>query len=399
MYDLSENEVDFILEDIAKRGIETEDVRYNILDHVCCIIENEMKPGTNFKEFYRNTIARFYKVELNEIEQETRDLITFKYYYAMKRTLKITGLLTIVLCLIGSLLKFLHVPGAGLVLFSSLCFFGLIFIPLNIIVKLKYEKEQTNKVIVTFGLILGMFITFGLIFKTFHWPGATIITMSGVLVFALVFVPVYFFTRYKNPDTRFNAIVHTTFMIVGAGFLFGMVSGNTSHKTNQMVANMSTVQLDNLNRMEASNAVLYTELGDNPNINEVGKFSDALIDLLNELQINLIAKSENISLDNARKVKVNEVKHPEDRLVITNYFLKENTTFNLSALKKGVLNYNAELNLVETSGVLREIELKEEHFIQGDLAVVLNELMNIKNQILTNENSFLCLQKGMLAQN
>ena len=79
--------------------------------------------------------------------------------------------------------------------------------------------------------------------------------------------------------------------------------------------------------------------------------------------------------------------------------MKENTAFNLSALKKGVLNYNAELNLVETSGVLREIELKEEHFIQGDLAVVLNELMNIKNQILTNENSFLCLQKGMLAQN
>ena len=80
MYSISEDEVDFILNDIEKRGVTTEDVKYNILDHVCCIIENEMPKGEDFKKFYRNTLARFYRKELSEFEDETRDLLTFKYY-------------------------------------------------------------------------------------------------------------------------------------------------------------------------------------------------------------------------------------------------------------------------------------------------------------------------------
>lgn len=145
MHSVTDEQIDFILEDIANRGIVTEDVRYNILDHVCCIIENEMPQGENFYEFYKNTIVRFFKKELKEIEDETRELTTFKYYYAMKRTLKITGAITIILCLIGSLFKFQHWPGAGVLLLLSLGFFALVFIPLNIIMKFKDEKrKQTN---------------------------------------------------------------------------------------------------------------------------------------------------------------------------------------------------------------------------------------------------------------
>ena len=68
MHNVTDEQIDFILDDIAKKGIRTEDVRYNILDHVCCIIENEMPAGANFYEFYKNTIARFYKKQLKEIE-------------------------------------------------------------------------------------------------------------------------------------------------------------------------------------------------------------------------------------------------------------------------------------------------------------------------------------------
>ena len=92
MHKVTDTQVDFILDDIERRGVITEDVRYNILDHVCCIIENEMDSDMNFNEFYRNTIARFYKKELGEIEEETQVLLTFKNYYAMKRTLKISGI-------------------------------------------------------------------------------------------------------------------------------------------------------------------------------------------------------------------------------------------------------------------------------------------------------------------
>lgn len=61
MHNVTDDEIEFILNDITKKGVLIEDVRYNILDHVCCIIENELPIGGNFKEFYENTIARFYK--------------------------------------------------------------------------------------------------------------------------------------------------------------------------------------------------------------------------------------------------------------------------------------------------------------------------------------------------
>jgi len=78
MHKVTEEEVDFILDDIAKKGIVTEDVRNNILDHVCCIIENEMPAGKDFHEFYKDTIARFYRKDLREIEEATKQLINFK---------------------------------------------------------------------------------------------------------------------------------------------------------------------------------------------------------------------------------------------------------------------------------------------------------------------------------
>ena len=137
MYSISDDQVDFILDDIERRGVVTEDVRYNILDHVCCIIENEMTSESNFKEFYRNTITQFYEKELCEIEEETQILLTFKHYHAMKRTLKISGITSIILMILGITFKAQHLMGAGIMMVLGLVIFSLIFIPLNIILKFK----------------------------------------------------------------------------------------------------------------------------------------------------------------------------------------------------------------------------------------------------------------------
>ncbi len=68
MYQLSEKQIDFILDDIKKRGIQIESLQQNLLDHVCCILENEMNAEDDFEKLYSNTIQKFYKKELFEIE-------------------------------------------------------------------------------------------------------------------------------------------------------------------------------------------------------------------------------------------------------------------------------------------------------------------------------------------
>ncbi len=229
MYSISDQQVDFILDDIAKRGVSTEDVKYNILDHVCCIIENEMSDEMNFNEFYRNTIARFYRKELGEIEEETQQLLTFKHYYAMKKTVKISGITAIILILLGIILKALHLPGAGLGIVLGLGFFSLIFIPLNVVLKFKDNKEKSNPLIMTIGMLTASTATIGVLFKIMHWPFANVLMFSSLLVFMIVFIPIYFIINYRNPETKFNTIINTTFMIGAAGMLFALTNLSRSN--------------------------------------------------------------------------------------------------------------------------------------------------------------------------
>lgn len=105
MFVLSEQQVSFILDDIRRNGIELEELQLNLLDHICCVIENEMSPEQDFDEFYRNVITRFYKRELREIQEETELVLTFKHYYTMKKVMLLSGTFAAIGIIIGSFLK------------------------------------------------------------------------------------------------------------------------------------------------------------------------------------------------------------------------------------------------------------------------------------------------------
>jgi len=247
MYKITDNEVDFILNDISKKGIKTEDVRDNILDHVCCIIENEMKKGMNFNEFYRDTISQFYLNNLDEIEEETQLLLTFKYYHAMKRTVKTSGIISILLFVIGSILKSLHLPGAGVAIVLGLSFFSLVFIPLNIVLKYRDDKEDKNRLTMVLGLVLGSITSIGILFKLMHWPTANIIIISCLTIFTFVYIPIYFVNNYKNPDTKFNTIINTTFMIAAVGMIFSLLNLGYSQKYLEKMKKSEQIEKINLN--------------------------------------------------------------------------------------------------------------------------------------------------------
>lgn len=95
MYRVSEEQIEFILDDIKKRGIEMEDLQLNLLDHICCILEKDLNETDDFNEKYNKTIKQFFKTELSEIEEETKLLTRFKNYYQMKRFLYILLVLSI----------------------------------------------------------------------------------------------------------------------------------------------------------------------------------------------------------------------------------------------------------------------------------------------------------------
>lgn len=95
MYRVSDDEVEFILNDIKQRGVEMEDLQLNLLDHICCILEKEKLENEDFETAYQKVIKQFFKHALWEIEEETILLLKYRNYYKMKRFLYILLFLSI----------------------------------------------------------------------------------------------------------------------------------------------------------------------------------------------------------------------------------------------------------------------------------------------------------------
>ncbi len=400
MYTISDDEIEFILDDIEKKGIATEDVRYNILDHVCCIIENEMPNGEDFKKFYRNTIARFYRKELKEIEDETKNLLTFKYYYAMKRTIKITGAITAILILIGALFKAMHWPGAGITLVLSMVVFSLVFIPLNIIMKFRDDEQKSNRLIMTLGLLTATIGTLGILFKVMHWPGANIMFFGSFALFAILFIPVYFFSKFKDPETKFNAVIHTTFMIAACGMLFMLYSLKPSKNIQKSVESVYDFQEENVIDLETNNTALYEQMstGNLNNVEKIHELTNQLNNQIVAIKSNLIAHSNKINVEEATGMGVSDLKNPNDFQVIESQFSNADGDLSYQALKSSVQIYNEGIDKFDAKYILRPINIDELIMTKTIVSVVLHGLGEIQMLLLSNENSYLSLNKGFIAE-
>ena len=176
-----------------------------------------MPEGEDFHKFYESVLPRFFKEELLEIQVETDNLLRFKNFYSMKKILKISGIATVVFTTIGALLKTNHWPGAGVTIVLGGFFFSFIFLPLLIILKFRDEESKIDKAVFSFGFLLAIILITGLIFKLMHWPFASNLLVWTTASFTFLYVPLYFFTRYKRAELRFNTIVNSVLMMACGG--------------------------------------------------------------------------------------------------------------------------------------------------------------------------------------
>ncbi|MBP6658999.1 MAG: hypothetical protein KA284_14155 [Bacteroidia bacterium] len=230
MYCLSEKQIDFILDDIRRNGVELEDLQSNLLDHICCIIELELEENGDFEQFYFSTIKKFYKNELREIEEETISLLTFKNYYVMKKTMLVSGVVAASFLTLGIILKFLHMPGASLGIVLGIGLISFVFLPLLFLLKIREQKETKNKVLIGLGTFAGILMALGILFKIMFWPGANMMALTSLLILLFVFLPVYFFTGFRNPETKVNTVVSSILILTGCGLFLTLVRSPAGSK-------------------------------------------------------------------------------------------------------------------------------------------------------------------------
>ncbi|OQA12598.1 MAG: hypothetical protein BWY67_00196 [Bacteroidetes bacterium ADurb.Bin397] len=222
MYRITDKQIDFILDDIRARGIGMEELQNDLLDHICCIIEQKLEANGDFEQCYSETIRSFFKKELREIETETKLLLNNKNYYKMKKIMIVSGIVSALLLTIGIILKFLHLPGAAIGIVTGIAGFSLVFLPLMFALKVKEKKNVTDKILAGVGAIVAILISMSVMFKLQHWPFANMMAIVSVGILLLVYLPVNLITGIRNPETKVNTIVSSILMIAGCGLFFSL---------------------------------------------------------------------------------------------------------------------------------------------------------------------------------
>ncbi len=282
MYALSEKQIDFILNDIKIRGVEMEDLQLNLLDHICCVIECELDNDGDFDNFYQKTIPRLFKKELKEIEEETILLLTFKNYYAMKKAMIRTGFFSVITIIWGSLSKLMHWPGSAPMLILGVGSLALIFIPLMFILKTKDESSKRDKLILGLASLIGISLCLATLFTVMHWPTPTngFFWFAAICISAFIFIPVYFFTGIRNPDTKLNTIVTTVILIGATGLQFTMVNMRPALKLTQ-IKMYNYIQSEELLKKIQTNSK-NPDNGQNKLVNEINSKAEEIKSMILE---------------------------------------------------------------------------------------------------------------------
>ena len=220
MYCITDAQIDWVLNDFRARGIKLDSLQQDLLDHVCCIIEQELEDNGDFERFYERTISTFYKESLDEIEKETTLLLTFKNYYAMKKIMIVSGTTSAFAFLLGSMFKIQHWPGAGILLLLGIITFSFVFLPLMYVFKTRDNASKRDKVVFGIGTLLGIMYCLSMLFQMMHWPGARILWISTLMIGFFVFLPLYFLTGIRQPETKFNTIVSSILLVAMMGTQF-----------------------------------------------------------------------------------------------------------------------------------------------------------------------------------
>ena len=252
MRSLADEQVDFIREDIRRRGVFTESLQEDLLDHLCCYIEEQEQDGRPFEEVYRQAVVAFGQNGLQQVQDETLFLINNKHLTTMKKLMYISGAFASITLIAGAFFKFHHWPGAGMLLFSGIVIMALLFAPSLFYLRYKEASGKKDRAISLIAMTCAVVLLAGALFRIFHWPGAVVVLFTGFFLFFLVFLPLYMINGFRNPVTRFSSLGNGMLLACTGGILLLLTFQRPSHAIETSLHTIEENETRLLHQLETS---------------------------------------------------------------------------------------------------------------------------------------------------
>ncbi len=252
MRSLADEQVDFIREDIRRRGVFTESLQENLLDHLCCYIEEQPEDGRPFEEVYRQAVEAFGQNGLQQVQDETLFLINNKHLTTMKKLMYISGAFASITLIAGAFFKFQHWPGTSVLLLSGVLIMALLFAPSLFYLRYKEASGKKDRAISLIAMACAVVLVAGALFKVFHWPGANMILFPGFILFFFIFLPLYMINGFRNPVTRFSSLGNGLLLACTGGLLVMLMFQRPSHAIESSLRTIEENETRLLHQLETS---------------------------------------------------------------------------------------------------------------------------------------------------
>jgi len=218
---------DRIKADLLSRGLSYERLIDDMLDHVCCMVEEQMVEGEDFESSYNQVLDSIGDKRLPEIQHQTL-LNLDKKFQRMKNFTYIFGLSSAILTILGSFFKKMHWPGAGIMVSVGMLLIVLVFLPLYFISNHKEQVEKKNPVYAIVGYLTIALLLAGATFKIQHWPGAGYLIYASIGFLLIGFIPLYVVNVFQRSGKEKANLPYIVMLLVGIACVMLMSNINMS---------------------------------------------------------------------------------------------------------------------------------------------------------------------------
>ena len=160
---LSLDQLRIVEHDVQIEGITYSHLEYDLLDHVCCDIEDRMQKGISFDDAYKAVKLDVGIQGLRRVQEETLLLIN-KNYRMMKKSMKTLGTIALAGISVAALAKIMHWPLASPLIILSTFTVSTIFFPAALYVWYKEVFQKKNGFIVILAFFAGFTFMYGTLF-------------------------------------------------------------------------------------------------------------------------------------------------------------------------------------------------------------------------------------------
>jgi hypothetical protein len=299
--------------DLHSRGLTYDRLLDDLLDHVCCLVEEGMEAGYDFETSYHTVLDSMGENRLQEIQHQTL-LNLDKKFQRMKNFTYIFGLSSAILTILGSFFKRMHWPGAGIMITVGMMLIVLVFLPLYFITNHREQLEKKNPVYAIVGYLTIALLLAGATFKIMHWPGAGILLYVSVGFILIGFIPLYVVNVFQRSGKEKTSLPYVVMLLVGIACVMLMGNINMSRALLDIYLEEALTNEEQVVLVQESTANLLDLARDSTyadKLPEISKIHDQARDLqvmLQDMQEGMIAFADRPG------ISIQEVKGKDNKM-------------------------------------------------------------------------------------